>query len=84
VNRTVKVKITVDRSACIACGVAPNQCPEVFVFGDDNGKTRIVEKYSKVTSDETSSGSVPSDLRDCAKEAADLCPVQAITLQEID
>jgi ferredoxin len=84
VNRIVKVKITVDRSACIACGVAPNQCPEVFVLGDDNGKTRIVEKYSEETSDETSSGAVPSDLHDCAKEAADLCPVQAIKLQEIE
>lgn len=84
VNRLVKVRITVDRSACIACGVAPNQCPEIFVLGEDNGKTRIVEKYSEETSDETSVGVVPGNLPDCVKEAVDLCPVQAISLQEIE
>jgi ferredoxin len=48
----MKYKVTVDRNACIACGVAPNLCPSVFILGGDNGKTRIVDEYSEKTSEE--------------------------------
>jgi ferredoxin len=61
--------------------VAPNLCSEVFEFGDDNGKTRIVEKYSKETTEELSAGDVPDSLRACVTEAAEACPVQAITIE---
>jgi ferredoxin len=75
-------RVTVDRDLCIACGVAPAVCPEVFVLGEDNGKNRLLEEHSEKTSEECSMGSVAEDLYDCVKKAADACPVQAITVEE--
>jgi ferredoxin len=44
-----KLRVVVDREACIGCGVAPATCPDVFVLGDDNGKNRVREEYSVET-----------------------------------
>ena len=79
----MKYKVTVDRNTCIACGVAPNLCPQVFVFGEDNGKTRIVDEYSEKISESISIGHVSEELYDCVKKVAEACPVQAITVGEI-
>jgi ferredoxin len=79
----MKYKIVVDRDSCIACGVAPSLCPQVFVLGEDNGKNRAVEKYSKALSGEKSVGEIPKELYDCAKEAVNSCPVQAISIEEV-
>lgn len=79
----MKYKVPVDRNACIACGVAPNLCPQVFILGEDNGKTRIVDEYSEKTSEDISVGHVSEELYDCVKKAAEACPVQAITIEEI-
>ena len=79
----VKYRITVDRNVCIACGVAPNLCPQVFVLGEDNGKNKVVDAYSEKISEDTSVGVVSDDLHDCVKQAAEACPVQAIAIEEI-
>ena len=76
------VKVKVDRNSCISCGVAPNLCSEVFELGEDNGKTRIVEKYSTETSEAFSVGNVPDNLHKCVREAAETCPVQAIVIEK--
>jgi ferredoxin len=69
----------VDRQLCIACRVAPDLCPTVFVLGADNGKNRLVEAYSTETSNDVSTGVIPDELYACARKAAASCPVQAIT-----
>lgn len=74
------MRITVDRSLCIACGVAPTLCSEVFVL---EGKNRVVEKYTKEISDEISIGEVPDELRECVENAAMSCPVEAIKVEHI-
>lgn len=79
----MKYKVTVDRATCIACGIAPNMCPQVFVLGEDNGKTRIVDAYNEKTSEDISVGNIPGELYDDVKKAAEACPVQAITIEEI-
>ena len=78
----MKYKITVERNVCIACGVAPGLCVQVFVLGDDNGKNRVVDEYSKTLTNDMSVGEIPEELHDCVKEAADSCPVQAILVEE--
>jgi ferredoxin len=75
--------VSVDRDLCIQCLVAPNVCPEVFIMGEDNGKNRLLEKYSEETSDSVSRGQVPDELYDCVRKAADACPVLAIDVQKI-
>jgi ferredoxin len=77
----MEYKVEVDRNLCIACGVAPLVCPQVFVLGEDNGKNVILEEYSEETSSDKSIGVVPEGLYDCVSKAADACPVQAIKVK---
>ena len=77
-------KITIDRNLCIACGAAPAACPQLFYLANDNGKNRVIEQYSKQITDDLSTGVVPDELYQCAKEGADVCPVQAITVEKTD
>lgn len=74
--------VSVDRDLCIACGVAPIVCPQVFILGEDNGKNRLVEEYSEEISEDVSRGLVPDELYECVMKASDACPVQAITVQK--
>lgn len=80
----VKYRVTVDRNACIACGVAQSICPEVFVVGEDVGRNRVVDKYSEKTTADISIGVVPEELYECVKNAEDACPVKAITVEKIE
>ena len=70
-------KVKINHDACIACGVCASMCPDVFAIGED-GKSTIVEQYRGASPSE---GEIPEDLVDCAKNAADNCPVQAITVE---
>ncbi|AKG38618.1 MAG: ferredoxin [Infirmifilum uzonense] len=78
-----KYRVVVNRAACISCGAAPAACPEVFELGDDNGKNRVVAKYSVNTDENISVGEIPEDLYDCARSGADVCPVNAISIEDI-
>jgi ferredoxin len=60
-------KITVDDKECIGCGACEAQCPEGFEVKDGKAKP----KKDK-----------PNELG-CIKEAADICPVKAIKIEEI-
>ncbi|MCI6273375.1 MAG: ferredoxin [Coriobacteriaceae bacterium] len=53
---------------CIGCGLCEGTCPDVFTIGDD-GIAQAVE------------GDMPEDAEDSAQEAADNCPVSAITIE---
>lgn len=77
-----KYRVIIDRDMCIACGISPSTCSQVFVLGKDNGKNRVLDKYAENTTDSTSAGIVPEDLFECVKMAADSCPVQAITIEK--
>ncbi len=79
----VKYKVVVNRSLCIACGVAPALCPEVFELGSDTGRNKVVGKYSTELSEEISVGIIPEELHQCAKRGADSCPVSAISVEEV-
>ncbi|MHA1238866.1 MAG: ferredoxin [Candidatus Odinarchaeia archaeon] len=75
-----KYQVKVDKDACTACGSCYALCPDVYEE-DDEGKSRIVEKFRKTGDDY--SGIIEDDLYTCAKDAADTCPVNAITVEEI-
>lgn len=78
--RMPKLLVRVDRDACIGCGLAPAVCSKVFELID--GKNAVTEPYR--VNGSLSEGEVPVDLKDCVKEAADKCPVNAITFEEVD
>jgi ferredoxin len=63
------MKATVDKDLCMGCGVCVDVCPEVFEMGDD-GKAQ------------TKVDSVPTEAKNSCRDAADQCPVSAITIED--
>ena len=62
------MKAVVNEYICIGCGLCAEICPEVFEMNDDMIAIVIVDE-------------VPAELEESAKEAADSCPVEAITFE---
>ncbi len=62
------MKAKVDPDLCTGCGLCVDTCPEVFKM-DDSVAGVIVEK-------------VPEKSWNTCREAADNCPVEAISIEE--
>jgi len=62
------MRAIVDEETCIGCGLCAETCPEVFEMGDDKARVKVDE--------------VPEDAVDTCKEAAEDCPVEAITFED--
>jgi len=65
-----EVKVRVDSDGCISCGACVAICENIFEFNDQNKS--IVKKQP----------SNPEEIQ-CAKEAANACPVMVIHVEEI-
>jgi ferredoxin len=74
------MKVTIDRPNCTSCSTCWETCPEFFEENPDDAFSQVKEKFRE--SENPGKGSVPQDLEDCVKEAADLCPVQIISIAE--
>lgn len=57
-------EVYVDPNICISCGTCIDMCPEIYDW-DDEGKAEVVDEVS-------------DDLEECAQEALESCPVEAI------
>lgn len=62
------MKARVDDNLCIGCGLCVDACPDVFELKDDKSCVRVEP--------------VPANLETAVKEAADTCPVDAITVEK--
>jgi len=49
-------------------------------MNDEDGKSQIVEKFR--VGGNPGEGKIPEDLKSCAEEAANSCPVTVITVEE--
>jgi ferredoxin len=61
------MKAVVDADLCTGCELCTQTCPDVFEMEDD---------VAIIKGDE-----VPADSEDCAKQAAEECPVEAIKIE---
>jgi len=62
------MKAIVDQDACVGCGLCVDTCPEVF---------EMVEGLAQIIGSD-----VPEGVEDTCKEAAECCPVDAITIED--
>jgi ferredoxin len=62
------MKAFVDKDTCTGCGLCCDTCPAVFEMGDDVAVVIVDE--------------VPADSEDACREAAEGCPVEAISLKD--
>lgn len=60
------MKAIVDEDLCIGCGLCADTCPEVFRMLEDGYAHPMAEP-------------VPHEEYDCVQEAAEICPVEAIS-----
>ncbi|OYT66038.1 ferredoxin [Candidatus Bathyarchaeota archaeon ex4484_205] len=61
------MKISIDKDACIGCGLCESLCPDVFQLGED-GKAEVISPDG-------------CDGCDC-QSVADSCPSSAIKIEE--
>ena len=61
------MKAIVDKDLCVGCELCAQLCPSVFTMGDDGFAQAL-------------SGSIPADREASCKEAAESCPVDAISV----
>jgi ferredoxin len=70
------VMVEIDRRNCIQSGRCYEEnCPEAFRSGAE-GTAEIVERYRD---GDPGRGLLPDDMHECAKRAAEGCPVAVIT-----
>ena len=62
------MKANVNESSCTGCGICADTCPEVFEVDDGLARTLVAD--------------VPVEAASACREAAESCPVEAITIIE--
>jgi ferredoxin len=62
------MKATVDQDLCTGCGLCVDTCPEVFDMDEDLATVKVSQ--------------IPEDAEQSARQAADECPADAITIEE--
>ena len=63
------MKAHVDEDLCIGCELCQDDCPDVFEVMDD-GISHVVRE------------DIGPEYYDCVREAADVCPTEAISFTE--
>lgn len=64
------MKAIVDEDTCTGCGICVDICPEVFELNEQAEIARV------------KANPVPPGAEDTCREAAEGCPVEAISLEE--
>jgi len=66
----VTMKVRIDKELCTGCGTCVEICPEVFELQDDLALNKLGGNKD-----------IPEELQHACENAADSCPVAAITIE---
>lgn len=58
----------IDEETCLGCGQCEEVCPDIFKLNNDKAIVLVDD--------------IPDTLRDCCREAEEICPVSAISIEE--
>ncbi|MFQ6128322.1 MAG: ferredoxin [Thermoplasmata archaeon] len=72
--------MTIERSECISCGSCQEECPQVFELSPNDDLAQVVSNHKE--GNDPGEGTVPDDLEECIRSAADACPVEIISVEE--
>lgn len=72
-------KITIDREGCISCGACWSICPVIYEQNAEDAKSQIAEKFQ--VNNNMAEGKVEDGLAEAARQGADACPVQVISVE---
>ena len=70
--------VIIDRDSCISCGLCWSTCPDVFEQNLDDGLSQILTSLQQ--NGNLGEAAIADDVRECAQQAADACPVSAISV----
>jgi len=73
------VKISIDRDGCISCGACWSSCSDVYEQNAEDAKSQIVAKFQ--IGGNITEGKVEDNLAACARQGAEVCPVQVISVE---
>ena len=75
------MKVTIERDACVSCGQCWDSCPNFFEQNPDDSFSQVIEEF-RIGGD-IASGTPATDDEVCVRDAADLCPVTIIKIEEL-
>ena len=73
------VKIIINRYECISCGACWSSCSDVYEQNAEDTKSQLVAKFQ--IGGNIAEGKVEDNLAECARQGAEVCPVQIISVE---
>ena len=74
------MKVTIERDACVSCGMCWDTCPVFFEQNADDSFSQVIEEFR--IGGNLGVGTPPADDEACVREAADVCPVTIIHVED--
>jgi len=71
-----KIKVKINKAACIQCGTCYSVLPNVYK-SDDDGTSIVTDEYDEVIIEDP-------ELIENILQTRDMCPTQAIVVEEIE
>jgi len=71
-------RVCINRAECVSCGSCEDVCPEFFHLDPKDGLSSVNHEFR--VDDTPDEGIAPESLESCVADAAEICPVQVISL----
>jgi len=79
-----KIRVEIDKNACQGFGACVELCPQFFQLSDVDGKSSIEGAKKVMKEDEVVREELELDELECAREAAEACPFNAIHIINLE